>query len=101
MAASLSGLMTVMFMTPLDVVSTRMYNQPVDAAGKGTMYKGILDCFGKTMSTEGVFGLYKGCSANFLRLTPHSILSLLFWQQLRQFYMSFSIPQTNVQSSVD
>lgn len=97
MAASTSGLFTVAFMTPLDVVSTRMYNQPVNAAGKGIMYSGIVDCFRKTMVAEGLPGLYKGWAANFLRLTPHSILSLLFWQHLRQFYFTFSVSQANVQ----
>ena len=47
-------------MTPFDVVSTRLYNQPVDPkTGKGTVYKGIVDCALKIFKTEGFLGFYK------------------------------------------
>lgn len=34
MAAMVSGIAVVLAMTPFDVVSTRLYNQPTDAQGK-------------------------------------------------------------------
>lgn len=34
MAAMVSGIAVVLAMTPFDVVSTRLYNQPTDARGK-------------------------------------------------------------------
>lgn len=74
-------------MTPFDVISTRLYNQPVDAVtGKGTVYKGIFDCAAQIFRTEGIFGFYKGFSASFLRLGPHTVLSIFFWQLLRKEY---------------
>ncbi|XP_067879762.1 solute carrier family 25 member 35 isoform X2 [Heterodontus francisci] len=85
-AGMVSSVFVVLAMTPFDVVSTRLYNQPVDRQGKGTFYRGYLDCFSKTMRKEGLFGLYKGAGASYFRLGPHTILSLLFWEELRKFY---------------
>ncbi|OTF78058.1 hypothetical protein BLA29_014567 [Euroglyphus maynei] len=60
-------------MTPFDVVSTRLYNQPVDPkTGAGQLYRGIPDCMIKIFRTEGILGFYKGFGASFLRLGPHT-----------------------------
>ncbi|XP_063798149.1 solute carrier family 25 member 34 [Pseudophryne corroboree] len=71
-------------MTPFDVVSTRLYNQPVDGAGQGRLYRGFLDCFLKITHKEGLLALYKGIVPAYVRLGPHTILSLLFWEELRK-----------------
>lgn len=73
-------------MTPLDVVATRMYNQPVDIRGCGTLYRNVPDCFVKIFHEEGVWGFYKGWGPSFFRLVPHTVLSLVFWDQLRLFH---------------
>ncbi|XP_015275914.1 PREDICTED: solute carrier family 25 member 35 [Gekko japonicus] len=73
-------------MTPFDVASTRLYNQPVGPEGQGLMYKGLLDCLAKIIRTEGLLGIYKGLGASYFRIGPHTILSLLFWDQLRNAY---------------
>ena len=74
-------------MTPFDVVSTRLYNQPVDpVTNKGVKYKGIRDCASKIFHTEGILGYYKGWSASLLRLGPHTVLTLCFWQEIRKAY---------------
>ncbi|XP_022380507.1 solute carrier family 25 member 35 isoform X2 [Enhydra lutris kenyoni] len=89
-AAMVSGIAVVLAMTPFDVVSTRLYNQPTDARGKGLMYRGILDALLQTARTEGVFGMYKGIGASYFRLGPHTILSLFFWDQLRTLYNTYT-----------
>lgn len=73
-------------MTPPDVMCTRLYNQGVDANGKGLYYKNLLDCGIKIMKKEGPWGFYKGWGPSFLRIAPHSVLSLMFWDQLRKTY---------------
>ncbi|XP_059352120.1 solute carrier family 25 member 35-like isoform X1 [Daphnia carinata] len=83
-AAMLSGVAVAAAMTPLDVVSTRLYNQTLDVHGKGIYYSGPLDCLIKVFKAEGVFGLYKGCLANYLRVGPHSVLTLTIWTYLRE-----------------
>ncbi|XP_028322621.1 solute carrier family 25 member 35 [Gouania willdenowi] len=85
-AGMMSSVMVVLAMTPFDVVSTRLYNQPVDHQGKGQLYRGFTDCFSQTLKKEGVLGLYKGLGASYFRLGPHTILSLFFWDELRKCY---------------
>uniref|UniRef100_A0A8D2LGV4 Solute carrier family 25 member 35 n=1 Tax=Varanus komodoensis TaxID=61221 RepID=A0A8D2LGV4_VARKO len=82
-AGMTSSFTVALAMTPFDVASTRLYNQPVDAAGQGLLYKGLLDCLAKIIRSEGVLGIYKGLGASYFRIGPHTILSLLFWDQLR------------------
>ncbi|XP_055342174.1 solute carrier family 25 member 34-like isoform X2 [Paramacrobiotus metropolitanus] len=88
LATCISSLSVTVFMTPFDVVSLRLYNQPVDASGRGTFYSGFLDCVAKVLRKEGPLGFYKGWTAVFLRLAPHTIFSLLFWDELRKFYFA-------------
>ncbi|XP_070560979.1 solute carrier family 25 member 35-like [Ptychodera flava] len=59
-ASCISGVVVTIVMTPFDVVSTRLYNQGVDANGKGKFYTGFLDCFWKILRKEGIWGFYKG-----------------------------------------
>lgn len=53
----------------------RLYNQ------HGNLYKGIFDCLWKTISTEGVFSVYKGFTAHLARILPHTILTLSLAEQ--------------------
>lgn len=79
-ASSLTaGLVVTTAMNPFDVVSTRLYNQT------GSKYSGVLDCFGKTVRAEGIRGLYKGWTAHYLRLGPHTIYCFVFWEQAKKF----------------
>lgn len=80
----ISSIAVVAVMTPLDVVSTRLYNQPVDRAGRGQLYGGLADCLVKTCQQEGPLALYKGLGPAYLRLGPHTILSMFFWDELRK-----------------
>jgi solute carrier family 25 protein 34/35 len=85
-AASLgAGGIVVAAMNPFDVVSTRLYNQPV-VDGRAQRYSGLMDCFLKTARAEGVLGLYKGSLAHYARLGPHTILTFLIWEQLKRTF---------------
>ncbi|XP_032389893.1 solute carrier family 25 member 35 [Etheostoma spectabile] len=88
-AGMMSSLVVVMAMTPFDVVSTRLYNQPVDHLGKGQLYNGFVDCFSKMLRKEGFLGLYKGLGASYFRIGPHTILSLFLWDELRKQHQQF------------
>lgn len=74
-SSSAAGLGVAIVMNPWDVVLTRLYNQ------KGDLYKGPVDCFAKTIKTEGPTALYKGFWAQLFRVGPHSILTLMFMEQ--------------------
>lgn len=67
-ASLLSSVNIVILMEPLDVVRTRLYNQPVDVQGKGLFYRGFWDCFTKIGEKEGLHGFYKGAWAAYFRM---------------------------------
>ncbi|XP_056129807.1 solute carrier family 25 member 34 isoform X2 [Lampris incognitus] len=83
-AAMISGVAVTITMSPFDVISTRLYNQPVDESHRGRLYHGFSDCLLKVCQTEGLLGLYKGMGPVFVRLAPHTVLSMLFWDLMRQ-----------------
>ena len=83
--SAIGGLFVTTAMTPFDVIATRVFNQDVDPrTGKGQTYKGITDCIRKMWLTEGFTGFYKGFTISFLRLGPHTMLSIFFWQLARE-----------------
>ncbi|KAF9225521.1 mitochondrial carrier [Gyrodon lividus] len=79
-SSSISGACVCIVMQPADTALTRVYNQPTvrlpDGRLKGTLYKNPIDCLWKTFKAEGVFGWYKGSTAHFLRIAPHTIITL-------------------------
>ncbi|KAJ8943470.1 hypothetical protein NQ318_006322 [Aromia moschata] len=88
-ASIVGGIFQTVLMNPFDLVSTRLYNQGVDAKGKGLLYTGILDCFFKIYKTEGLLGCYKGIGANYMRLAPHGALCLVLWDILRDLQLKY------------
>ncbi|XP_055948930.1 solute carrier family 25 member 35-like [Argiope bruennichi] len=97
-ASMLGGVAVVVCMTPLDVVSTRMYNQGVDSKGRGLIYSGLWDCMRKITKKEGLLGFYKGSTASLLRTGPHTVLSLMFWNEFRKLYDYYGseVPEAEV-----
>ncbi|XP_029643741.1 solute carrier family 25 member 35-like [Octopus sinensis] len=89
LASMISGVLVTLFMTPFDVVSTRLYNQGIDANGRGLYYSGPLNCFSKIFKSEGIWGFYKGWGPSFTRLVPHTILSLVLWTEFRKYYFYY------------
>ncbi|KAJ7897179.1 mitochondrial carrier domain-containing protein [Mycena olivaceomarginata] len=79
-SSAVSGVCVCLVMQPADTALTRMYNQPtvLGPNGKmvGTLYKNPIDCLWKTAKAEGLRGWYKGSTAHFLRIAPHTIITL-------------------------
>ncbi|KAG5675420.1 hypothetical protein PVAND_005326 [Polypedilum vanderplanki] len=85
-----TGFITCIFMTPFDTAATRMFNQPLDAKGKGLLYRNIFDCFFKIAKTEGIIGgFYKGFGPNYLRIAPQHLLNLTFWEKFKELNRQF------------
>lgn len=87
--AMTSGLVISTCMSPFDVIATRIYNQGVDSKGRGMLYSGILDCILKISRSEGLRGFYKGWSAIYLRIGPHSFFNLIFWDFLTRLHKKY------------
>lgn len=58
--AMVAGLISATTTSPIDVVKSRYMNQNFHPNGTGMMYSSTIDCFVKTIRSEGVTGLYKG-----------------------------------------
>lgn len=69
-------------MNPFDVISTRLYSQRV-VNGKGELYAGVFDCAKKTYKSEGLRGFYKGWTAQYFRIGPHTIITFLLWENAK------------------
>lgn len=82
-AAALAGLAATAAMNPLDVVTTRLYNQPRLPSGAGALYSGPLDCLLKSLRKEGPPVLAKGLLTHVWRLVPHTVYSLVFFEQFK------------------
>ena len=49
------------------------------------MYRSYIDCVLKIKKAEGISAFYKGLFAQYLRIGPHSFLSLLLWHHTRSW----------------
>lgn len=62
----------------------------MDAHGRGLLYRGYMDCIIKIWESEGFLGFYKGIGPQYIRLGPHTVLCLIFWDELRILYSKFN-----------
>uniref|UniRef100_A0A2A4J6U6 Mitochondrial carrier protein n=1 Tax=Heliothis virescens TaxID=7102 RepID=A0A2A4J6U6_HELVI len=91
-ASIVCGVIVVCIETPLDVANTRLYNQGSAASG-AALYNGVLDCLSKIYRTEGIHGLYKGLGPLYLRIAPHTTLSLVIWDVLNNLLAKSKIEE--------
>jgi solute carrier family 25 protein 34/35 len=94
-ASLISGVFVAVSMAPFDLIATRFYNQGVDSRGKGLLYRSVVDCTKKIYLEEGIVGFFKGWTANWFRLGPHTLLLLVFWDQLKYYHLLYEENKTN------
>lgn len=86
-AASLqAALISCIVMNPVDVIATRMYNSALSAhtaAGGAAVYSSPMACLVTTVAKEGYIGLYRGLSANIMRIMPHTVLTFTLMELFR------------------
>jgi len=91
-SSSVSGACVCLVMQPADTALTRMYNQPTtigpDGKSRGVFYRNPIDCLWKTLKAEGVRGWYKGSTAHFLRIAPHTIVTLTAYDIIIGLYQA-------------
>lgn len=68
---------------PVDIVKTRYMNQEFCGQGKPQRYTGIVDCLVKSVRHGGVLSLWAGFVPSWVRLGPHTCISLLVFEWLR------------------
>ncbi len=78
-----AGVVAAAVTSPSDLVKSRMMAQPVDAAGRGTLYADTTACYMQIVRAEGPLALFKGFHGQWLRIGPHTTVSLMAFEQLR------------------
>ncbi|KAG5964297.1 hypothetical protein E4U58_003215 [Claviceps cyperi] len=82
-SSAVSGFIVCCVMHPPDTIMSRLYNQ------NGNLYRGVFDCLGKTIQTEGFFAIYKGFLPHLARILPHTILTLSLAEQTNKLVRRF------------
>mmetsp|Transcript_7881 Transcript_7881/g.26815 ORF Transcript_7881/g.26815 Transcript_7881/m.26815 type:complete len:320 (+) Transcript_7881:82-1041(+) len=82
--AFLSSIPSILVVNPLDVVRTRIYNQPFDAEGRGLLYRNGVHAAWKIFTVEGPGAFYKGAVVHFGRLAPHLTLIFVMNESLKK-----------------
>jgi len=93
LASMFSGACVCAAMQPADTALTRMYNQSPNSIGpdgkpRGLLYKNPIDCLYKTWKVEGVRGWYKGTTAHFARVAPHTVITLMANEVYSKLFLS-------------
>mmetsp|Transcript_125751 Transcript_125751/g.367477 ORF Transcript_125751/g.367477 Transcript_125751/m.367477 type:complete len:314 (+) Transcript_125751:83-1024(+) len=81
-SAICSGFFASLCSTPADVAKSRIMNQVKNEDGS-LMYRGTVDCWVKTVRSEGFLALYKGFLPGWLRLGPWQLVFWVTYEQLR------------------
>lgn len=81
-----AALVSCVVMNPVDVLATRFYCQPeLRAVGSGvSVVASPAEVVWRTVAEEGLGGLFRGLSANVLRIVPHTAVTLAVADALRQ-----------------
>ena len=91
-SSMVAGIVAAAVTSPVDLVKSRVMIQPIDpATGNGMIYSNsmsTIQCMAKIMKTEhgGKIALYKGFHAQWLRIGPHTTISLMVFEQLRHLF---------------
>ena len=82
----LSAAIAICVVNPIDVVKSRLQMQGEGVANAGmNIYKGPFSALKSIAQKEGIRGLYKGSTANYLRMCPQYILTFVFFEQMVKF----------------
>ncbi|KAJ8917717.1 hypothetical protein NQ315_005166 [Exocentrus adspersus] len=88
-ASVVAGIVLSMAMTPFDVVLTKMYKQAI-ISKSDKEYLGYLDCIKKIYKKNGLKPFYRGMGPLYLKMGPHTVLCLVFWEELKGVYANHS-----------
>lgn len=78
-AGGVSGFCSTLLSCPADVVKSKLMS------GHGNMYRGVIDCYVRTIRENGFMAMYRGFIPTWLRLGPWQ---LIFWtttENLKKF----------------
>lgn len=82
-SALCAGFFSTFWMNPFDVCKSRIMNQHIAADGVAA-YAGLLDCFKKTIQSEGTLALWKGFWPAYSRIGPRVVIIFVVLEQMRE-----------------
>lgn len=86
-ASMFAGLMAATASSPLDVIKTKVMNECSKTAASPDQFQStqlIRRAFFQVLHTDGVRGFFKGWLPNWMRLGPHTIVTLMVYEELRK-----------------
>ncbi|TPX38374.1 hypothetical protein SmJEL517_g00193 [Synchytrium microbalum] len=83
-ASTLAGLIATTVTSPIDVIKTRVMS------GKPGLYKSTADAFVKIVKNEGPMALFKGWVPAFARLGPHTIVTFIIYEKIKDLVFKFN-----------
>jgi solute carrier family 25 oxoglutarate transporter 11 len=86
-ASMISGLATTAVSMPVDIAKTRIQNMKI--VNGVPEYKNMAEVWVKVVRKEGPFALWKGFTPYYMRLGPHTVLTLVFLEQLNSLYYKY------------
>lgn len=86
-ASAIAGFFASACSLPFDFVKTQIQKQK--PGPDGTLpYKNAMDCVAKTMAEGGPLAFYKGFPTYYIRIAPHSMLTLIFLNYINDYQKS-------------
>lgn len=87
-ASMFAGLMAATASSPLDVIKTKIMNEcsKTSSASREDFHASkqlIRKAFADVMRQDGIRGFFKGWLPNWMRLGPHTIITLMVYEELR------------------
>ena len=80
-SSMVSAVATSVVSLPFDNIKTKLQKQK--AVNGVYPYKGMPDCFAKTLAKEGATGFWVGLPTYYFRVGPHAVITLLAAEQFR------------------
>eukprot|EP01102_Stenamoeba_stenopodia_P006676 TRINITY_DN1851_c0_g1_i1.p1 TRINITY_DN1851_c0_g1~~TRINITY_DN1851_c0_g1_i1.p1 ORF type:complete len:336 (-),score=74.32 TRINITY_DN1851_c0_g1_i1:168-1142(-) len=97
-AGTSAGVICAGGVTPADVIKTRLQAQANRTPEPGVVfYKGIRDCFVRTLREEGPKALFKGVTPRVLIVAPLFGIALMVYEVLQKYFLPPSLTQVGVQ----
>jgi len=86
-SSAVAGFLCSFMSLPFDNAKTKLQKQKADATGVFP-YKGLGDAMVKTVSKEGVSGLWVGFPTYYFRIAPHAMMVLLLQDFLTKKFVT-------------
>ena len=83
MSGGICGCFAVTIMYPSDLIRRRLQIQTFDKSVP--QYSGIIDCIRKIVKSEGIPGLYRGLTVNYLKTFPTFAIQFYVLDEMKKF----------------